>query len=70
MSRILAKDTAAAAERAPETGVEAAGWIHRIRDLGGGGNLSDPPGSVRRTGGPADRPFPDRSPGRGEIGSD
>jgi nondiscriminating aspartyl-tRNA synthetase len=35
MSRILAKDTAAAAEKDGETEVEAAGWIHRIRDLGG-----------------------------------
>ncbi|MDR2110880.1 MAG: aspartate--tRNA(Asn) ligase, partial [Spirochaetaceae bacterium] len=32
--RVLAKDMARAAER-PGEEVEAAGWVHRIRELGG-----------------------------------
>ncbi|MDR2136601.1 MAG: aspartate--tRNA(Asn) ligase [Treponema sp.] len=33
--RVLAKDMAEAASARPETEVEAAGWVHRIRDMGG-----------------------------------
>ncbi|MDR0730819.1 MAG: aspartate--tRNA(Asn) ligase [Treponema sp.] len=33
--RVLAKDMAEAAERRPEAVLEAAGWVHRIRDMGG-----------------------------------
>jgi nondiscriminating aspartyl-tRNA synthetase len=33
--RILAKDIAEAARNAPETEVEVAGWVHRLRDMGG-----------------------------------
>jgi nondiscriminating aspartyl-tRNA synthetase len=32
--RVLAKDVAAAA-KSPETEIEAYGWVHRIRDMGG-----------------------------------
>ncbi|MDR3247939.1 MAG: aspartate--tRNA(Asn) ligase [Treponema sp.] len=33
--RVLAKDIAEAAKTRPETEVEAAGWVHRVRDMGG-----------------------------------
>ncbi|MDR1970338.1 MAG: aspartate--tRNA(Asn) ligase [Treponema sp.] len=33
--RLLARDMAKAAAERPETEVEAAGWVHRIRDMGG-----------------------------------
>ncbi|MDR1106089.1 MAG: aspartate--tRNA(Asn) ligase [Treponema sp.] len=33
--RILAKDAAEAARDAPDTEVEAAGWVHRLRNMGG-----------------------------------
>jgi nondiscriminating aspartyl-tRNA synthetase len=33
--RVLAKDMAEAAEARPREEVEAAGWVHRIRDMGG-----------------------------------
>jgi nondiscriminating aspartyl-tRNA synthetase len=33
--RVLAKDMAEAASARPETDVEALGWVHRIRDMGG-----------------------------------
>jgi nondiscriminating aspartyl-tRNA synthetase len=33
--RVLVKDMAEAAEKRPDTPLEAAGWVHRIRDMGG-----------------------------------
>jgi nondiscriminating aspartyl-tRNA synthetase len=33
--RVLARDMAEAASARPETELEAAGWVHRIRDMGG-----------------------------------
>jgi nondiscriminating aspartyl-tRNA synthetase len=33
--RILAKDIARAAKNSPDTEIEAKGWVHRIRDMGG-----------------------------------
>ena len=33
--RVLAKDIADAARNAPDGEIEAAGWVHRIRDMGG-----------------------------------
>jgi nondiscriminating aspartyl-tRNA synthetase len=35
MQRILARDIAEAAKSGPGTEIEAAGWVHRIRDMGG-----------------------------------
>ena len=33
--RVLAKDIAEAAKKSPEAEIEACGWVHRIRDMGG-----------------------------------
>ena len=35
MQRILVRDIAEAAKNRPDAEIEAAGWVHRIRDMGG-----------------------------------